>query len=293
MGESVLEMDATTVRERVSEAYGKLVSQQPGCCSKGSGGSACATGPQAIGYSEEDVRSVPEEASIPTFGCGNPLAFGEVKEGETVVDLGSGAGLDLLIAAEKVGPSGRVIGVDMTDEMIERARANVAAAGHTNVDVRKGLIEDLPVESGTVDSVISNCVINLSPEKDRVFGEIARVLKPGGRMLISDVVVEDLPQAVRESLAAVSACVGGAISEDEYVAGLQRAGLMDVEIRQRRAYTCGELKGFAESSGFAELTPAGSGCGGSDSRVLTQLAEELGGKVASVTVFARKQPVDA
>jgi SAM-dependent methyltransferase len=199
------------------------------------------------GYSPAELAALPESAVVNSFGCGNPLAFSGVEPGQTVLDLGSGAGIDLLIAAARVGPEGRVIGVDMTEPMIERARAAAAGAGHTNIDVRRGLIEDLPVESGTVDWVISNCVINLSPEKDRVFAEIARVLKPGGRISISDIVIERLPWWVRRSGRLHSACIAGAISEAEYVAGLESAGLEDVEVSGRLIYEASQLAGLAES----------------------------------------------
>jgi SAM-dependent methyltransferase len=222
------------------------------------------------------------------MGCGDPLAFGEVRSGDTVLDLGSGAGIDLLLAARKTGPEGRVIGVDMTDAMIEKARANIAAAGHENVEVRKGLIEDLPVEAGTVDWVISNCVINLSPEKDRVFAEIARVLKPGGRMLVSDIVVEDLPDAVRQNEAIYNSCIGGAISESDYADGLRRAGLADVQVRQRHLYDAGQLEGIsrevlADEAGDSCCGP--SGCCGTD---LSGIAESIAGKVWSAQFSAIK-----
>jgi SAM-dependent methyltransferase len=290
MGKQQATTSADAVREAVSSIYGKLVAGElKGCCSDPAAGPSCSAHAEAIGYGQDDLSRLTGGVEAPTFGCGNPLAFAEVQEGETVVDLGSGAGLDLLIAAERVGPSGHVIGVDMTDEMIDRARRNVAAAGHVNVEVRKGLIEDLPVETGTVDWVISNCVINLSPEKDRVFAEIARVLRPGGRMLISDMVAQDLPAWVRESAAALGACVGGAISEAEYLAGLREAGLADVEVRQRHVYSAEELCGFVEMSdcGCSANTETRC-CGSSDEPPTQQLAEALDGKVASIQVLGRK-----
>ena len=179
-----------------------------------------------------------------SFGCGNPLAFAGVQAGETIVDLGSGAGYDLLVAAAKVGPEGQVIGVDMTDAMIEAARANAAQAGQHQIEVRKGLIEELPVADGTADWVISNCVINLSPEKHRVFAEIDRVLKPGGRFSISDIVAEDLPLEVQTHAKAYAACVAGAIPEETYVAGLMAAGLTDIEVSERHVYSAAEIRTF-------------------------------------------------
>ena len=239
------------------------------------------------GYRKNELASLPEDAVVSSFGCGNPLAFSGVKKGETVLDLGSGAGIDLLIAAKKVGPKGRVIGVDMTDEMIARARKNIAEAGAKNVEVRKGIIEKLPVESGTVDWVISNCVINLSPEKRKVFAEIARVLKPGGRMSVSDIVVQDLPAWVRQSAAMYSSCVAGAVSEKEYLAGLRKAGLSDVKVVDRFVYDVAQMAALVES-----VVP-GSGCGcccgtDIDKSVVTKAATELKGKVWSAKVVARK-----
>ncbi len=179
-----------------------------------------------------------------SFGCGNPLAFADVQPGETVVDLGSGAGYDLMVAASKVGPDGHVIGVDMTDAMIEAARANASRAGMLQVEVRKGLIEELPIADGTADWVISNCVINLSPEKHRAFEEIERVLKPGGRFSISDIVVEDLPAEIRSHAKAYAACVAGAIPENRYVAGLMAAGMTEVEVSERQVYTADQIRSF-------------------------------------------------
>jgi arsenite methyltransferase len=269
--------DAEAVRAAVARDYGRAVSR---CCAGGAD-AACSVAPEQIGYTSDDMAHLPESADAPTFGCGNPLAFSEVAKGDTVLDLGSGAGLDLLIAAERVGPGGRVIGVDMTDEMIARARANVAAAGHANVEVRRGLIEELPVESATVDWVVSNCVINLSPEKGRVFAEIARVLKPGGRALISDMVVDDLPDEVRRSVAALVACVGGAISEAEYVRGLREAGLVDLEVRARVEYTPDQIAAVAP--GLAD----GGGCCCSAGAAEGSIS--LGdARVASIQVYARK-----
>ncbi|HVR30053.1 MAG TPA: arsenite methyltransferase [Thermoanaerobaculia bacterium] len=209
------------------------------------------------GYGEER-KEAPQVAS---FGCGNPLAFAEVKPGQTVVDLGSGPGLDLILAARRVGPSGLVIGIDMTDAMIEEARRNAARARLSNIEVRKGLIESLPVEDGTVDWIISNCVINLSPEKPRVFAEIARVLRPGGQFRISDIVVEELPAWIRESAAAYAACVAGAIPEAEYLAGLERAGLTDVAVEHRLVYSAAQIRGLIDhdlkSHGLASDALAG------------------------------------
>ncbi len=239
---------AEAVRERVSDTYARRVTSGTGCC----GGTTCEE-PVQLGYGRQELAEVPAETAGTSFGCGNPLAFAEVRPGETVVDLGCGAGLDLMLAARRVGPTGRVIGVDMTDAMLDRARAAAAKAGATQVEVRKGLIEALPVESGSVDWVISNCVINLSPEKERVFAEIARVLKPGGRFSISDIVVEGLPWWARRIAGLYDACVGGAISEMTYVAGLRVAGLSDVTVTERQVYGEAELSGYVLSGAAGRL----------------------------------------
>jgi len=285
--------DSKQVRKSVSEFYTRAVKSGSGCCG---GGKVVPKGfaAQFAGYGD-DVAGLPADAVANSFGCGNPLAFSEVKPGEMVVDLGSGAGIDLLIAARKVGPTGRVIGVDMTDEMIARARANAAEAGFANIEIRKGIIEDLPVETASVDWVISNCVINLSPEKDRVFAEIARVLKPGGRMLVSDIVVQDVPAWVRESMALYASCVAGAVSEAEYVNALRRAGLADVEVRERYLYDFDQVRALIESEVPADATasccgPAPSSCCGGDTAPIdaAAIAAEVAQKVWSAKFHARK-----
>ena len=199
------------VHEAVSQAYTEALRRtrqskgSGGCCATG----CCASVVETAGY-EQELEAF-AEAGASSFGCGNPLAFAEVQPGQTVLDLGSGAGFDLLIAAQKVGPEGKVIGVDMTDAMIEAARHNAERAGAPQIEVRKGLIEALPVADASVDHVISNCVINLSPDKHKVFAEIARVLKPGGMIRISDIVAESMPDAIRKHAAAYAACPTGAL----------------------------------------------------------------------------------
>lgn len=270
-------------RQSVSEDYARAVTSPASSC--------CSPVPKGViaklaGYTDEEVAALPAEAVVNSFGCGNPLAFSEVKPGEVVLDLGSGAGIDLLLAAKKVGGKGKVIGVDMTDAMIAKARESVAAAGLANVEVRKGIIEDLPVEADSVDWVISNCVINLSPEKPRVFAEIARVLKPGGRMLVSDIVAEDLPAEIAGNRHLYSSCLAGAIGEKAYLDGLRKAGLADVEIKDRIVYDTPQIEAFIGS----ELREAGTGCcgGGSLGDLAKRWAPRLQGKVASVKVSARK-----
>jgi SAM-dependent methyltransferase len=268
----------------VSEAYTRAVrASQGGCC--GAGAVPADVSAKLAGYSSEELAALPADAVVSSFGCGNPVAQSELRPGDVVLDLGSGAGIDLLLAAKKVGPTGRVIGVDMTEEMLTRARANIAAAGLTNVEVRRGVIEDLPVESASVDWVISNCVINLSPEKDRVFREIARVLKPGGRMLVSDIMVADLPDWARQSAALYASCIGGAISEEAYLEGLRAAGLPDAEVRERLVYDGPQLVALAGP----ELGAATRCCGGAiDEGLLKKAAEALAGGVWSARVHARR-----
>jgi SAM-dependent methyltransferase len=264
------------IRDLVSHAYTKAIERVQGgggCC----GGAPAGAAAQHAGYAEE--LQTHKDAGASSFGCGNPLAFAEVGEGESVLDLGSGAGFDLLIAAAKVGPRGRVIGVDMTDAIIDAARKNIEGAGLGNVEVRKGHIEKLPVEDDSVDWVISNCVINLSPEKEKVFAEINRVLKPGGRISISDIVVEELPGWLREHQAAYAACVAGAISEPSYIAGLERAGLDDVGVSERVVYTADQIRGMVES----DLQGLGL-----DPDTLGKSFKELEGKVWSARFSGRK-----
>ena len=275
--------EQTETHRQVSEHYAKAVKREAGsgCC----GGPVTQKGVvvKVAGYAAEELAALPDDAVENAFGCGNPLAFAEVKAGETVLDLGSGAGIDLLLAAEKVGADGHVIGVDMTDEMIARARANVEAAGHRNVEVRKGLIEALPVEAGTVDWVISNCVINLSPDKASVFAEIARVLRPGGCMRVSDIVVEDLPEWARQSAQLYSSCVAGAISEGDYVAGLEAAGLTDVEVTERLVYDTTMVAGLIRSE-----VPEVEALAKESGFDIAAIAGQFEGKIWSAKFSARK-----
>lgn len=241
------------------------------------------------GYSKKELKDLPADAVTNSFGCGNPVAMMGVKKGQVVLDLGSGAGIDLILAAKKVGPKGKVIGVDMTDEMIARAEKNVRAAGLRNVEVRKGIIEDLPVESGSVDWVISNCVINLSPEKARVFKEIARVLKPGGELLISDIVAEKMPAKLKDDERLYASCIAGAISEKKYLAGLAAAGLGELEVRDRLVYDASQLEAF-----FVSEMPEGEGCcgGGCGCGVaaedLKPIARKMVGRIWSAKVYGRR-----
>lgn len=275
------------IREQVSEFYTRVVRSGTGCCGP-TASSCCGPTTQPSGFTARssaygpDIAGLPDDAVVNSLGCGNPLAFSGVSPGDVVLDLGCGAGLDLLIAARKVAPTGRVIGVDMTDEMVNRARANAERANLARViEVRKGVIEDLPVESDSVDWVISNCVINLSPEKDRVFAEVARVLKPGGRISVSDIVVGDVPDWVRGSMALYASCLAGAISEEAYVAGLRRAGLVEVRVTERFLYDPTSLTALVAS----EVPVA---VAGRNVPSAATLASDVEGKVWSARFEARK-----
>ena len=256
----------------------------PTCCGTKSAATRPAGNAAKLVDYETEAEGLPEQALASSFGCGNPLAFSRVQAGETVVDLGSGAGLDLLIASRKVGPSGRVIGVDMTEAMIAEARRNVQRAGATNIELRQGQIEALPLEADSADWVISNCVINLSPDKPAVFRELARVLKPGGRVSISDLVAEDLPPALREEATLRSACIGGAISESEYIAGLQAAGLVDVQVSERIVYEPEQLLSILSLDHESQHEEPGEG---PSRRELEEAVQQVTGKVWSAKFAAR------
>lgn len=188
-------------------------------------------------YTPEELETVPEEASDTSCACGNPVAIAELNEGDVVLDLGSGAGLDVFLAARRVGSSGLVIGIDMTDEMLEKARKAAERRGFHNVSFRKGEIEDLPVDSDSVDVIISNCVINLVTDKDRVFREAYRVLKPGGKLAISDrVLIKELPEGAREDMDLWSACVSSAIMEDDYLGKIAEAGFVDIRVEDQQVF---------------------------------------------------------
>jgi arsenite methyltransferase len=213
------------VRSRYAAAARAVLHQRDSGC----GGSPSCCG--ASGYAEGDTDGLPEEAVLASLGCGNPLAVAELREGERVLDLGSGGGIDVLLSARRVGPSGFAYGVDMTDDMLQLARQNAAEAGAVNVEFRKGQIEDLPLPDGAVDVVISNCVINLSTDKPAVLAEMFRVLVPGGRIGVSDVVAEDhLSAADRAAAGSYVGCIAGALSRAEYLAGLAAAGFAGASV---------------------------------------------------------------
>jgi SAM-dependent methyltransferase len=225
-------MDDEKTRKNVREGYAKIAKKRSSCC--GPALSCCGSTAvserisKEIGYSENELGSVPEGANL-GLGCGNPVALASLKEGEVVLDLGSGAGLDCFLAANKVGEAGRVIGVDMTPEMIDKSRENARKSRHKNVEFRLGEIENLPVADNFVDVVISNCVINLSTDKGRVFSEAFRVLKPGGRLMVSDIVLlKKLPKVIEESVEAYVGCLSGAVMKDKYLELIGEAGFQDV-----------------------------------------------------------------
>jgi len=196
-------------------------------------------------YPAEDLAGLPDTVTGASLGCGNPLAIADLRPGEVVLDLGSGGGIDCFLAAKRVGPGGRVIGLDMTPDMIRLAQRNAKKVGASNVEFRLGEIEDIPLPDGSVDVVISNCVINLSPDKDMVFREVFRVLRPGGRLSVSDIVVQgELPQAIRDRLDAWAACVSGALEETEYLAKIRAAGFEQVDVLSRDQAEVDEAAGW-------------------------------------------------
>jgi len=215
---------------------GSAAAEGPSCCAPAEAKSSSCCNPSAQLYAAEFLRELPEEAVLASLGCGNPLLLADLKPGEVVLDLGSGGGIDVLLSARRVGPRGKAYGLDMTDEMLELARKNARRAGATNVEFLKGHIEDIPLPDESVDVIISNCVINLSPDKDAVLAEAYRVLRPGGRFAVADVVVQGKPLSdeVRRLLSLWAGCLSGAITDGEYRAKLAAAGFTDVEIQVLR-----------------------------------------------------------
>ncbi len=232
------------IKASVRKHYAGLVTNGGSCCSPSS---ACDTSinieatlkgkfATKSGYTDEQISSIPTDAVEHSFGCGNPLAYADIREGDVVLDLGSGAGIDVLLASQHVGESGKAIGIDMTPEMIEKARKNASEAGAKNVEFRLGEIEAMPVADESVDWIISNCVINLSPDKDAVFREAYRVLKPGGKLLVSDIVASHLPKWLRATISAWVSCISGALPEDQYLESIRRAGFEGVQVLSKSAY---------------------------------------------------------
>ena len=233
-------MKKEDIKKTVRIGYGQIAKQGSSCCTHTN--SCCGSADLAqdisrgIGYSEEELKAAPEGANL-GLGCGNPIALASLKKGEIVLDLGSGAGFDCFLAANQVGKTGKVIGVDMTAEMLDRARENARKGNFDNVEFRLGEIENLPVGDNQVDIIISNCVINLSPDKKRVFQEAFRTLRPGGRLMVSDIVLlKELPDEVKNSVAAYVGCVAGAITKKEYLEAIQAAGFKETKVLDEAIY---------------------------------------------------------
>lgn len=231
--------EADKIKKIVRDGYAKALLQKSSCCSSSS---CCGGVTQAediskkVGYSDSELNAVPEGANL-GFGCGNPVALASLKEGDVVLDLGSGAGFDAFLSAQRVGKTGRVIGVDMTPEMVAKATENAKKGNYTNVEFRLGEIEKLPVENNSIDVVISNCVINLSPDKETVFKEAYRALKVGGRLMVSDLVLaKDLPKEIKDSVEAYVGCLAGAIKKEEYLCFIEQAGFQGIKIISESSY---------------------------------------------------------
>jgi len=274
-------MKKEEVRKVVREGYAQVAKGGSSCCAPQS--TCCGTTNVAtniskrIGYTDEDIQSVPEGANL-GLGCGNPVAVASLKEGEVVLDLGSGAGFDCFLAANIVGKSGKVIGVDMTPEMIEKARENARKGNFENVDFRLGEIENLPIADNHVDAIISNCVINLSPDKDRVFHEAFRVLKPGGRLMVSDIVlVSELPDSIKNSVAAYIGCLAGATMKDEYIKAIKSAGFKQVNIIDQTSFSAD----YAPNDPIVQTLANDSGISQAD-------LKKLGSSIRSIRVHATK-----
>jgi arsenite methyltransferase len=274
-------MKKEEVKKTVREGYARVAKSGSSCCAPQS--SCCCSSTAAtdiskkIGYSDQDIESVPEGANL-GLGCGNPTAMASLKEGEVVLDLGSGAGFDCFLAANIVGKTGKVIGVDMTPEMIEKARENARRGGYENVEFRLGEIESLPAPDNSADVIISNCVINLSPEKDRVFREAFRVLKPGGRLMVSDIVLlSELPDAIKKSVAAYIGCVAGASRKDEYLRYIKAAGFQEVAIVDETSF----YSDYAVKDPIVETLVSDAGISGAD-------LKKLGSSIKSIKASAVK-----
>ena len=274
-------MKQEEIKKAVRDGYAKIAKNAGTCCLPSA--SCCGNEnsvekiSRGIGYSPEDMKSAPEGANL-GLGCGNPVALASLREGETVIDLGSGAGFDCFLAAHKVGESGRVIGVDMTPEMLDKARENARKGGYRNVEFRLGEIEHLPVADNAGDIIISNCVINLSPDKAKVFQEAFRILKPGGRLMVSDIVLlQELPAALKNSIEAYVGCLAGAVMKEDYIDAIRGAGFQDVKIIDETLFPVKEMV----SHPVAKDAPVSSD-------TLMDVAEQLTASIASIKVYAVK-----
>ena len=251
-------MEEKEIKKFVKKRYGEMAKAGESCCPSCEGKTSLIELGKRIGYSDEDLQNAPEASNM-GLGCGNPVALASLKEGDTVLDLGSGGGIDVFLAAKRVGPRGKAIGIDMTEEMIKKAESTASKYGYANVEFRIGEIENLPVKDNSVDVIISNCVINLSINKEKVFREAFRVLKPSGRIMISDLVTEgELPDDMKKSFDAWAGCIAGALEKNEYLDAIRKAGFRDVKVISESTYDI-------------------------------DVQEELKGKITSVKVEARKE----
>ncbi|MCE5265424.1 MAG: arsenite methyltransferase [Deltaproteobacteria bacterium] len=278
-------MEQSEIRKAVRDGYGKIAKNSGRCCLPGAscgcggGGSSVEEISTGVGYSPEEMKSVPEGANL-GLGCGNPVALASLREGKTVVDLGSGAGFDAFLAARAVGKGGRVIGVDMTPEMIDKARGNAQKGDYGNVEFRLGEIENLPVADESADAIISNCVINLSPDKGRVFREAFRVLRPGGRLMVSDLVLLNrLPDELAKSVEAYVGCLAGATMKADYLREIREAGFAEVQIVGETTFPVSDL---IDHPAVKEVLSQGD-------RLEGQVAE-ISASIASIKVQAVKPP---
>ena len=240
-----------SVKERYGQAALRVIGSGSSCCGPSPSDGGCGDPITSSLYDESQTRELPDTAVLASLGCGNPTALAELKPGEVVLDLGSGGGIDVLLSARRVGPAGKAYGLDMTDEMLALAAENKRKSGIENVEFLKGEIESIPLPDNSVNVVISNCVINLSADKDRVLRETFRVLKPGGRFAVSDVVVRgEVPVEIRRNIELWAGCVAGALSEDDYRAKLAAAGFVDVDIEPTRIYGIEDARGFLAEAGL-------------------------------------------
>ena len=263
------------IKEKVKEVYGNAISQKKGSCCT----SASQSNVQFIGYQADTLKNIPKDSVENSFGCGNPLAFAEVKEGDVVLDIGSGAGIDTFIASKSVGETGKVYGLDMTPQMIEKAKENAKQSGITNVEYVLGEADNIPLADNTVDWVISNCVINLAPDKKKVFKEIYRVLKPGGRLAVSDILADNLPSEILENDYLYASCVAGAISEEEYVNAIKEAGFQNINIPSKIVYDKENLSMVFGDCFSGEI---------SKSDLYQKYKEQIVGKICSAKIEAVK-----
>jgi SAM-dependent methyltransferase len=274
-------MDQEKIKEKVREGYGRVAVENRSCCGPpssccGSSASIQSIG-EMIGYSKEEMNQVPEGANL-GLGCGNPVALASLREGQTVLDLGSGAGFDCFLAAKAVGEQGRVIGVDMTPEMVKKAWENAKKGGYRNVEFRLGDIEHLPVIDESVDVILSNCVVNLSPNKPKVFSEAFRVLKPGGKLTLSDVVLlRPLPSVLADSAAAYLGCVAGASLKSDYLEMLSAAGFADVQVVGESFFYLGEAAADPIVQAIIE-----------EAKLTPDKIKEVGESIVSIKVIATK-----